>query len=304
MPPDDLLSDQPAPGTPPPASPPPGDPVPPPAPPDKPATSAPDLAPDPNKDFIKTLPKDLQENASLGRYSNTESLARAYVNLEKTLGSDKVPVPKDPNDQEAWDRYYVAGGRPPEPKAYQIEKPEKLPEGVIWDDNMEGWWKQSAFEAGLSQRQAQKLVDQYRDRYIAQVDSSNKQITNDIVKGKAELQRDWGSEYEARRSLARAAFLELPADLQQSVRDNGLARMPSFIKYLYDTKAKTTGERIPRPPGEAADTSPDAIRSKIATFRQQHHVALHDTSHPEHELRRDELTALHNRLFPTVESAA
>ena len=83
MPPDDLLSDQPAPGTPPPASPPPGDPVPPPAPPDKPATPAPDLAPDPNKDFIKTLPKDLQENASLGRYSNTESLARAYVNLEE-----------------------------------------------------------------------------------------------------------------------------------------------------------------------------------------------------------------------------
>ena len=67
--------------------------------------------------------------------------------MKSTLGSDKVPVPKDPNDQEAWDRYYIAGGRPPEPKAYQIEKPEKLPEGMIWDDNMEGWWKRSAFEA-------------------------------------------------------------------------------------------------------------------------------------------------------------
>jgi hypothetical protein len=304
--PKDLLSDQPAPGTPPPPT---GDPppAPPPAPPadtPKPAPTPGDtLAPDPNKAFLKTLPKDLQENPSLSRYSSPEAVARAYVNLEKTLGSEKVPIPKDPNDQEAWDRYYVAGGRPPEPKAYEFQKPEKMPEGVIWDDNMEGWWRQAAFESGLSQRQAQKLVDQYRDRYFAQAELGNQQISTDIVKGKAELQRDWGSEYEARRSLARAAFLEMPADIQQSVRDNGLARMPSFIKYLYDTKARTTGERQPRPPGEAADTSPEAMRSKIATFRAQHHVALMDASHPEHDLRRDELTAMHNRLFP-VESAA
>jgi hypothetical protein len=245
----------------------------------------------------------LQENASLARYSNPESLARAYVNLERTLGSDKVPIPKDPNDQEAWDRYYVAGGRPPEPQGYSFEKPQAMPEGVYWDESMEGWWRQAAFQSGLSQRQAQKLVDQYRDRYVAQVDMYNRSVDTDVVKGKAELQRDWGSEFEARRALARAAYLEMPPELQKSAKDSGLARMPAFIKYLYQNKVATTGERQPRPPGEAADNSPDNLRNKIAAFRNTHDAALKDASHPDHDLRLRELTDLHNRLFVEAPAA-
>jgi hypothetical protein len=255
------------------------------------------LAPDATKEFLKTLPQDLQQNASLSRYSTTESLARAYVNLERTLGSEKVPIPRDPNDQEAWDRYYVAGGRPPEPKAYQFQKPDKLPEGMVWDEQMEGWWRQAAFESGLSQRQAQKLVDQYRDRYASQIDLGNRQITTEITNGKAILQRDWGSEYEARRAVAKAAFLALPAGVQQRAKDSGLARDPEYIKNLYEMRVAMTGERQPRPPGESAESSPDALRDRIAAFRNQHDAVLKDASHPEHELRLRELTDLHNRLF-------
>lgn len=309
MPPDDGLLADPQPGTPPsapPAAPPPAAPPtsgsPPAAPPTTSGTTSPSgvadrLAPDPTKAFLSTLPKDLQENPSLSRYSNPESLARAYVNLERTLGQDKVPIPKDPNDQEAWDRYYTAGGRPPEPQAYTFVKPDKLPDGMVWDDNMEGWWRGAAFESGLSQRQAQKLVDQYRDRYAAQMDLQNTQVGHDIVKGKAELQRDWGSEFEARRALARAAFLEMPPEIQESARTSGLARMPSFVKYLYATKAAVTGERQPHPPGAPADSDPQAIKDRIASFRSTYDVALKDASHPEHDLRLRELTELHNRLF-------
>jgi hypothetical protein len=298
--PDDLLSDAPAPAAAPAAAPAPaGAAAPPPA--AVPAATTPPnvaaLAPDPTKEFMKTLPQDLQQNASLSRYTTTESLARAYVNLERTLGSEKVPIPKDPNDQEAWDRYYVAGGRPPEPKAYQFQKPDRMPEGMVWDDNMEGWWRQAAFESGLSQRQAQKLVDQYRDRYAAQIDLGNKQVTSEIMNGKAVLQRDWGSEYETRRAIARAAFLDLPAVVQQRARDSGLARDPEYIKSLYAQRVALTGERQPRPPGESAEGSPDALRGRIASFRSQHDAALKDVSHPEHDLRLKELTDMHNRLF-------
>src|SRR5262245_14690639 len=286
----------PAAAAPPPAAAPPAAAPPPPAPPTI-AQTAERLAPDATRDFLKTLPKDLQENPSLSRYSNTEGLARAYVNLERTLGTEKVPIPKDPNDQEAWDRYYTAGGRPAEPAAYSFQKPDVLPDGMVWDEAMEGWWRGAAFESGLNQRQAQKLVDQYRDRYAAHLDLQNKQVGNDLIRGKAELQRDWGSEFEARRALARAAFNEMPADLQKFATDTGMARMPSFVKYLYEHKKAITGERAPRPPGEAADASPDAIRSQIASFRGQHNAALADRTHPEHDLRLEQLTALHNRLF-------
>jgi hypothetical protein len=168
---------------------------------------------------------------------------------------------------------------------------------------MEGWWRQAAFQSGLSQRQAQKLVDQYRDRYVAQVDMYNRQIDKDVVTGKAELQRDWGSEYEARRAVARAAFMELPARVQQKAKDSGLARDPEYIKALYEGRVKLTGETRPRPPGEAADNSPDNLRNKIASFRNTHDAALKDASHPDHDLRLRELTDLHNRLFVEAPAA-
>jgi hypothetical protein len=296
---EDLLGEPAAPPAAAPAAAPPAAASPPPPPAAPPAAGAPPpaLGSDPNKDFLRTLPKDLQDNPSLSRYTTPEAVARAYVQLERTLGTDKVPIPKDPSDQEAWDRYYVAGGRPPEPNGYQFQKPDKLPEGVIWDDSMEGWWRGAAFESGLSQRQAQKLVDQYRDRYIAQVDLYNKSVDTEVVSGKATLQRDWGSEYEARRAVARAAFMELPARVQQKARDSGLARDPEYIKALYEGRVRLTGETRPRPPGEAADNSPDNLRSKIASFRTQHDAALKDGNHPEHDLRLRELTDLHNRLF-------
>ena len=135
------------------------------------------MAPEANEAFLKTLPDDLREMPSLKRYSSPESLARAYVSLERTLGMEKVPIPKDENDQEAWDRYYAAGGRPAEPTQYQFErpKPEELPTGVQWDEGMENWWRQAAFEGGLSQRQANKLVGEYKNRFVSNVQAQDHQ---------------------------------------------------------------------------------------------------------------------------------
>ena len=158
-------------------------------------------------------------------------------------------------------------------------------------------------KAGCRQRQAQKLVDQYRDRYAAQIDLSNKQIDSEILNGKAILQRDWGSEYETRRSIAkRRVSRHCPRACSRRPRTAGWRATRSTSRRCTQQRVSITGERQPRPPGEAADSSPDNLRNKIASFRQQYDAALKDAAHPEHDLRLRELTELHNRLF--VEAAA
>lgn len=266
-------------------------------------TPADTLAPDPNKAFLQTLPEDLRENASLGRYSSPEALARAYVNLERTLGSEKVPIPKDPNDKEGWDRYYAAGGRPAEPSLYQFERPKEMPPGVVWDEDMEGWWKQTAHSAGLSQKQAADMVVQYRDRFIAQTDAGNKADQRAETDRKSVLTRDWGSTYEAKRQLANAAFAEMPAPLQEAMLRAKLNLMPEFAKWLVDQKTAMTGETSPRPAGDSALASPEAIQQQISEFRERNRVALADHAHPDHARLLRELTDLHNRLYPATTAA-
>ena len=63
------------------------------------------LTADTSKSWLDDLPDDLKTAPSLARYSSKEALARGYLNAEKMIGSEKVPIPKDPNDTEAWDRY-------------------------------------------------------------------------------------------------------------------------------------------------------------------------------------------------------
>ena len=258
------------------------------------------LGVDGEKTWLATLPEDLRGSPSLSRYSNAESLARAYLNAERMIGSEKVPIPRDETDTEAWDRYYKAGGRPEEPTQYAFARPkaEEMPEGVAYDEQMETWWRQSAFEAGLSKRQADKLYEQYRDRFYSQVDASHKIESEQVTKAKVELQRDWGNEYEARRQLARAAFAEMSGDLQEFARNSGLVRMPSFVKYLYQTKAATTGEMAAMDGGRVGLETPQALTNRITEFRGIHAKALGDASHPEHVMRVRELTAMHERLYP------
>lgn len=258
------------------------------------------LAPDPNAKFLETLPEDLRGAPSLKRYSSSESLARAYLNLEQQLGAEKVPIPKDPNDQEAWDRYYKAGGRPDDPKDYRLERPapEALPEGVVWDEGMEGWFRQVSREAGLNQNQFTNLVGQYRDRFVASVEANSNAAKLQEQQTKQILVRDWGSEYEAKRALANAAFAEMPADLQQAALANGFNRMPSFAKWLVEQRTKVTGELQPREPGASALDNPSDLQAKIAAHRATHEKALMDVAHPDHKRATAELTDLYNRLYP------
>lgn len=258
------------------------------------------LGADDQKTWLSTMPEDIRASPSLSRYSSPESLARAYLNAERHLRSEKVPIPKDDTDTEAWDRYYKAGGRPEEPTQYEFAKPkaEEMPEGVVYDEQMEQWWRQSAHEAGLSKRQASKLYEQYRDRFYSQLDASHRIESEQVTKAKVELQRDWGNEFEARRQLAKAAFAEMPSDLQEFAKNSGLVRMPSFLKYLYQTKASTTGELDARDGARGAVESPSSITDRIAEFRSHHAKALAQVEHPEHSMRVRELTQLHERLYP------
>jgi hypothetical protein len=194
-----------------------------------------------------------RRRSSRYKESGTEGLARAYLNAEKLIGAEKVPIPKDPNDAEAWERYYKAGGRPDDPAKYEFQKPEKMPDGTIYDENMETWWRQSAHEAGLSTAAGRKAVREVcrsllladrADRQGGQQHGSPRRPSSSCSATGA------GSSKPAAR-WRKAAFAEMPADVQAAAVASGLARMPSFVKYLHDIKSKTTGETDPKM-GEAS----------------------------------------------------
>ena len=52
----------------------------------------------PARDWKANLPEDIRNDTSLAPIKDIEGLAKSYVNAQKLIGRDKIPMPKDEND--------------------------------------------------------------------------------------------------------------------------------------------------------------------------------------------------------------
>jgi len=72
-------------------------------------------------DWRSSLPKELQENAAIKKYTSVEALAGAYVNAQKLIGSDKIPLPGKHATEEDWKNIYSKLGLPDAVDKYDVK---------------------------------------------------------------------------------------------------------------------------------------------------------------------------------------
>ena len=81
----------------------------------------------------------------------------SYRALEKMLGSEKLPLPRNDQDRHGYERVYKALGRPDSPDGY----------GIVQDGSADPAFANEAarwfHEAGLSTRQGQPLAEQFNE---------------------------------------------------------------------------------------------------------------------------------------------
>jgi hypothetical protein len=244
-----------------------------------------------------SLPDDLKSNSTLDRFDTSEGIVRSYLNLEKLIGTEKVPVPKE-GDNEGWDRYYKASGRPEKPDEYGFAKPEQLPEGMEYSPDIDKAFATKAHELGLNKKQAAAL----REWQLGIMSEGHKQQSSqtEIARsdGEAKLKSSWGRAYDqnltiAKSELKKRATPEFVAYMETS----GLGNHPAMAEFLYNVAKETRGEAELIGNGRQVEQTPLEIDAAISDHAKLHQTALFDSSHPEHALRTRERTALFERKF-------
>jgi hypothetical protein len=244
-----------------------------------------------------SLPDDLKSNSTLDRFDTSEGIVRSYLNLEKLIGTEKVPVPKE-GDNEGWDRYYKAGGRPEKPDEYGFAKPEQLPEGMEYSPDIDKAFATKAHELGLNKKQAAAL----REWQLGIMSEGHKQQSSqtEIARsdGEAKLKSSWGRAYDqnltiAKSELKKRATPEFVAYMETS----GLGNHPAMAEFLYNVAKETRGEAELIGNGRTVEQTPLEIDAEISNHAKTHQAALFDSGHPEHALRTRERTALFERKF-------
>jgi hypothetical protein len=248
-----------------------------------------------------TLPDDIKTSPSLSKFDTIEGLAKSYTNLEKMLGSDKVPVPKE-GDAEGTKNFFKAAGWPEKPEEYGFKQPEKVPDGMVYnadlDTRLAGIFHDAILTKGQASNVREKLMALVAEGATANLESakvSEADRIKAIETGTAALKQEWGQAFDQRAKVAGAAINKfLSPESVAAIEAAGLGNNPAVIKDMYALGTKLAGEK--ELIGEVTATAQD-IDVSIADFRQKHQAALFDRAHPDHAIRTQEYTRLFERRF-------
>lgn len=160
-------------------------------------------------DFINHLPDDLKSHAAtLGRFPNITELTRSYVHARTKLG-ERPALPGEgatPEQVKAW-RELV--GVPESPDGYGLKKPEKLPEGVEYNEDMDKEFAAFAHQNNIPPG----TVNALREWFYGKTGEGVKAIQeredamwkDHIAKQEKELRDAWGADTEVRFAKAMQA---------------------------------------------------------------------------------------------------
>ena len=179
-------------------------------------------------EFLSMVPEDLREHPSLTPIKDVPNLVRSYVNSQKLIGADKLPLPANPTDEDL-DRIADRLGRPEAASGYEIAV-----DGNIITEEVAQDFAEMAHKTRLTPKQVVDVLDYYKDRVqgTAQADADKKHQSQ--IDASNQLKAEWGSNYDKHFELAMSLADEL-SDKQAITRivlqdGTNLGDHPEFIK--------------------------------------------------------------------------
>lgn len=171
-------------------------------------------------DWKSALPDDLKAAKSLQSINSIEDLVKAHVNAQTLIGKrveDMTP--------EQIAAYQQKAGRPETPDGYQLETPEGA------DENLVGWFKNTAHGLGLPAEQTGKLFAAYNEMVAEKTKAAEVVMQSQAIEDVKSLKREFGPDFDKRAELANRALEEFGGkDLVNVVNQAGLANNPILVK--------------------------------------------------------------------------
>lgn len=234
---------------------------------------------------------------------------RGHMAAEKALGkgADKLmDRPKEGQPVAEWLKEHAkAFGIPEAPDGYQIAKPD-MPEGMGWDEGLEGQFRTLAHEQGMTPDQVNASVGLFAGHMKGIFEGAQQGAQTAQADLRQELERDWGDQYGAKTQQAQAAFQAIAAEaglgheqqlaaaelLRPKVGDAGIMRMFAAIGAKMGDDAFVGGGGAP------GLTTPQEAKAELQKFTGHDgeygkaYAAGDQRKMRQLESRRDQLTKL------------
>ncbi len=239
--------------------------------------------------WYDSLPADVRDNPAISRHSDMASLAKEHINVQKVIGSEKIPKPKEDWTPEQWAEHHTLMGRPMEPANYDLESVVR-PEGMPLQDGLEDAMINVMHEEGASQKMVQRVLSEFYKLQGAGFDNANMERDRSVDNGVQGLKNEWGTSYAAQVDLANRAFrsgagenFEEVAAIQMA-DGSTIGNNPAFIRVFAALGGKMSEAGLVGANARRTTFSPQEAGAEInKLYADKDFMDAYDNkSHPEH----------------------
>lgn len=227
---------------------------------------------------------------------------KSHLELQKMMGYEKVPVPKDANDKMAIDMFKRAFKVPESPEGYGLadpEVPEPLKETLSFDKSM---FQSALHKFNINPDQAKGLWGAYTEAVKQAIQNNNRKTSEAVTSSINKLRGEWGDAYQSKVDLGQMVINKFAED--QEMNDFITATMvqdPRGIKFLAKLGDQFAENKIGDFKYQRFSLTPEEAQREIDAIRN-------NDSHPYKNERasqseRDKAIQYVNSLYEIVSKA-
>ena len=215
--------------------------------------------------------EDLSKAPSLGKFEDSKAglseVAKSYVNLEKLLGHEKVPLPKGPEDQEGRAAFNKAIGVPPSPEQYNLPDRE-MPGGIEAATQDKGTFQGVMHKYGLTPEQAQGLWKEYNDMASGAYQKIQQDYSARLDQNINALRKEWGDAYAGNVELGQMVINKFADDNKQAdFLTANLAKDPAGLKFLAKIGSQFAENKVGDFQYKRFSMTPEEAKNEVARIK-------------------------------------
>lgn len=243
-------------------------------------------------DFLNLIPEDIRQHPSLSPIKDVENLARSYVNAQRLIGADKIPMPVNPTDEDL-DRIYSKLGRPESPDQYGISA-----DGNIITEERATEYADIAHKLRLTPDQAKGVLDYYRSVTENDMTTMADNNAQAMEQSAATLQAEWGDAYDAKIQSAQKVVDQFGAgDIMEMQLADGtkVGNHPDVIRAfakIADFRQTVTSEDTVSESTSSMGMSAQQAGNEIQAIMGDRSHAYWDKRNPQHQQAVDRMAQL------------
>lgn len=255
----------------------------------------------------EALPEDLQVDPNLAYIKDIPNLAKSYINAQKMIGRDKIPLPTPGNEQEFLTTM-DALGRPETPEGYKWERPADLPPEATVSAQESEWLRKTAHKYGMLPGQFQGLLTEWsrfrHESMTAEVANS----TNVRAQEEMALKEEWGAAFEQKMQMGEKAFNRFASEPMKKaiIEAGGFTKVAPEFARMFAAVGAAIGEDAMRGSQDGAGRfimTPSEAMAAANRIKADPKHPYWDNKSPAHNDAVAEVNRLYQLAHPDQEAA-